>query len=163
MISLQGIQPAVMPQASAKKTSVVKSAPIQDTVHFGASNANITYINGTADFQREVLDADKPVIVDFYADWCGPCKRLAPAFEQLADKLNTNIKFVKVKLDSDDATVQQENQALAQQYGVQGIPNISMFNNGQKTKEVVGLNMQGIVDMLNENLPADKRISIRQN
>ena len=80
-------------------------------------------------FEQEVLQAEKPVLVDFYADWCGPCKMLAPSVDKLAAE-HPEAKVVKVDVD-------QEN-ALAMQYGVQSIPTLIVFKNGQPVNRQMG-------------------------
>ncbi|HLF54123.1 MAG TPA: thioredoxin [Candidatus Nanoarchaeia archaeon] len=80
-------------------------------------------------FSNEVLNSDKPVVVDYWAPWCGPCKMIAPVFEKLSGEIN-NVKFAKVNVD--------ENQDLAQQQGILGIPCIIIYNNGEEVERVVG-------------------------
>ena len=83
-----------------------------------------------ATFQREVLEADRPVVVDFWADWCGPCRMVAPEVEALAEKYGDAIKVVKVDVDA--------NQSVAAAYGIRGIPTIGLFEAGSMTKQSVG-------------------------
>lgn len=80
-------------------------------------------------FQKEVLEENSIVFVDFYADWCGPCKLTAPIIDELADQMK-NVKFVKVNVD--------ENQDLAGRYSVFSIPTFLMFKNGQVVNQMVG-------------------------
>ncbi|MGB9883413.1 MAG: thioredoxin [Microgenomates group bacterium] len=80
-------------------------------------------------FQKEVLEAQGYVLVDFYADWCGPCKMTAPIIEELANEL-TDIKFVKINVD--------ENPDLASNYQVFSIPTFIIFKNGQAVHQFVG-------------------------
>ena len=82
-----------------------------------------------ANFENEVLRSDKPILLDFYADWCGPCKMLAPILEELDGV--APCKIVKVDVD--------ENRALALQYAVASIPTLLVFRNGQLVNRSVGL------------------------
>lgn len=86
----------------------------------------------TADnFQSEVLDSKIPVMIDFYADWCGPCKMLAPIVEDLAAEYADRIKIGKLNVD--------QNMETAAKYGVQSIPTLILFKGGEAVKTVVGL------------------------
>jgi thioredoxin 1 len=87
-----------------------------------------------ADFDDLVLRSDVPVLVDFYADWCGPCRRLAPVLEELAAE-TANAKIVKVNVD--------QNRRLAEQYRIDSIPSLKLFKDGQVTDELVGLASKG--------------------
>lgn len=82
------------------------------------------------DFQKEVLESDVPVLVDFYATWCGPCKMLSPVIDQIS-KENTDIKIFKVDVD--------EERELASEYGVMSIPTLIVFKNGEETKRATGV------------------------
>ena len=84
----------------------------------------------TADFQKEVLESDIPVLVDFYADWCGPCKMMSPVLDQLSNELEGQIKIGKVNVDDDPE--------LAGQYKVMSIPNFVLIKNGQILDQVIG-------------------------
>lgn len=84
---------------------------------------------GAANFQAEVLESDKKVLVDFWADWCGPCRMLSPLVDQVAEE-NANIKVVKVNVD--------EENALAMKYGIMSIPTLLVFENGQEVKRSTG-------------------------
>lgn len=91
-------------------------------------------------FNEEVLQSDKPVIVDFYATWCGPCKMLAPIMEEIAAE-NPDIKVVKVDVD--------EQPELSMQYGVSSIPTIVAIKDGETVKTLVGLrSKEDIVNMV---------------
>ncbi len=83
-----------------------------------------------ATFENEVLKAEGPVIVDFWAEWCGPCKALGPFVDELANELNGRAKVVKVNID--------ENPHAPTKYGVRGIPTLMVFKNGQLTDTRVG-------------------------
>ena len=84
----------------------------------------------TATFENEVLKSDKPVLVDFNADWCGPCQMLKPTIEQLSDERD-DVKFVSVNID--------ENDDLAYDYNVSSIPCLVLFRDGAEAKRSVGL------------------------
>ncbi len=91
--------------------------------------SNVKYVN-EQNFQQEVLSADLPVLVDFTADWCQPCKMIAPIVEQLAGQWEGKVKVVK--LDAD------QNPNLMMQYGVMGIPTLMLFKGGEIKERVTG-------------------------
>ena len=84
----------------------------------------------TASFQADVLSNAKPVLVDFWAEWCGPCRQVAPILDQIAEEYADKIEIVKVNVDNEPG--------LAQQYGVTGIPALQVFQGGQLVKSMVG-------------------------
>jgi thioredoxin 1 len=86
--------------------------------------------SGALDFEREVVKSDKLTIVDFWAEWCGPCKAVAPLLDEIAKELADKVKIVKVNVD--------EEQQLAQQYGIYNIPTLLFFKNGKVVEQVVG-------------------------
>jgi thioredoxin 1 len=83
-----------------------------------------------SDFDAEVLKSAQPVVVDFWAEWCGPCKQIAPALEELAGSMNGKVKIVKLNVD--------ENPATAAKYGIMSIPTLMLFKNGELTSRQVG-------------------------
>lgn len=103
--------------------------------------ANVKSV-GTENFNEEVLKSSIPVMVDFWAPWCGPCKMLGPTVETLAEENNAKLEIVKVNVD--------ENQNLAAQYGIRGIPTLLFFKNGAEVNRVVGAQgkaqLQKIID-----------------
>lgn len=82
-------------------------------------------------FKEEVLNSQKPVIIDFYADWCGPCRMMAPIIDEIAEKLGETAKVGKVNVD--------DNQELAVEYNVMSIPTIVIIKEGKVTKTFVGV------------------------
>ena len=96
---------------------------------------------GTSDFETQVLQADVPVIVDFWAEWCGPCKMLSPLLDEIAAEQAGKIKIVKVNVD--------EEQALAQQFGIQSIPTLLFVKGGEVKDKMIGLaSKKALVDKL---------------
>ena len=89
-------------------------------------------------FDTDVLQATAPVLVDFWAEWCGPCKQIAPALEALAQKYSDRIRVVKVNID--------ENPGVPSRYGVRGIPTIMMFKAGEVAAVKVGALPQSKLD-----------------
>lgn len=97
-----------------------------------------------ANFETEVLKSDIPVIVDFFADWCGPCKLMAPTFEAVGAKYDGKVKFVKLNVD--------EAQQTAQTYSVMSIPTIITYKAGEVVEVIVGLQEEAILVAKAESL-----------
>lgn len=83
-----------------------------------------------ANFEKEVLQSDTPVLVDFWAPWCGPCKTIAPVVDELAKDYAGRLKVVKINVD--------DNKDAAMRYNVRGIPNLILFKNGESVDQIVG-------------------------
>lgn len=83
-----------------------------------------------ADFDTEVLSSDKPVLVDFWAAWCGPCRQIAPSLEAIAAEYGDEIEIVKLNID--------ENPGTAAKYGVMSIPTLNVYQGGEVVKTIVG-------------------------
>lgn len=82
-------------------------------------------------YEEEVVKSEKPVLIDFYADWCGPCRMMGPIIEEIAEEKSDTIKVGKINVD--------ENQDLAMEYGVMSIPTIVIIKNGEVEKTFVGV------------------------
>ncbi len=91
----------------------------------------------TQNFESEVLNSDKPVLVDFYADWCGPCKMMAPVVEELAELYDGKAKVGKLNVDN--------NEELAMKYGVMSIPTLLVIKNGQVEAKMVGVQKREVL------------------
>ena len=104
-------------------------------------------LNQTSDttFEQDVLKSSTPVLVDFWAEWCGPCKLIAPHLEAVASELGDKVQVVKVNID--------ENPLTPTRYGVRGIPTLMIFKNGEVAATKVGAAPKGkLQEWLNENI-----------
>lgn len=93
------------------------------------------------DFPSKVLEAEGPVLVDFFATWCGPCRMLSPVLEQVAEEMSGKVKVCKVDID--------RSPDIAQRYGIMSVPTLAVFENGQVKARAVGVQpKQRIIEML---------------
>ena len=98
-------------------------------------------------FETDVLKSDRPVLVDFWAEWCAPCRMLAPTVEAVAEKYATTASVVKLNVDN--------NPSVSQRYGIKGIPTLILFKNGKEEERVVGATSeQAISRMLDKHVSA---------
>ena len=96
-------------------------------------------------FEDDVLKSDTPVVVDFWAEWCGPCKMIGPSLEELSNEFGGNVKIVKINID--------ENPSTPSKYGVRGIPTLMVFKGGQVAATQVGANPKGkIADWIKSSI-----------
>ena len=89
-------------------------------------------------FEQEVLQSEKPVIVDFWAEWCGPCHAVAPVLDKIAEEHGDQLKVVKVNID--------EEQGLAQRFGIASIPTMVLFKDGQPAAAAIGAQPKGTLE-----------------
>ena len=113
------------------------------------STSNILTLN-KSNFGSEVLESPKPVLVDFWAEWCGPCKMIAPVLDELAQEYSGRVKIGKVNVD--------EEQDLATQYGIRAIPTLLLFNKGEVVDQIVGARgkREIVASFERAGVPADK-------
>ena len=98
-------------------------------------------------FEKDVLQADKPVLVDFWAAWCAPCRMLAPTVEAVAEKYSNPARVVKLNVD--------ENPSVSQRYGIKGIPTLILFKGGKEEERVVGAtSKEAISRMIDKHVSA---------
>ena len=88
-----------------------------------------------ASFKTDVLDSSVPVVVDFWAEWCGPCRMIAPALEEISKEMEGKVKIVKLNVD--------ENPGIAGQFGIRSIPTLMMFKDGTLASQMVGAKPKG--------------------
>lgn len=95
---------------------------------------------GDAAFEREVLGSDVPVVLDFWAEWCPPCRVLAPTFEELAKRYTGRVRFLKLNVD--------ENSQVPQRFGIKGIPTLVFFDGGREVERVVGASSKEVLSRI---------------
>jgi len=94
------------------------------------SSPNVVAVN-ESNFDAEVVNNEAPVLVDFWAEWCGPCKMIAPILDEIANEKGSAIKVAKVNVD--------ENQGLSSKFGIRAIPTLLLFKNGSVREQIVGM------------------------
>ncbi|HEX8773986.1 MAG TPA: thioredoxin [Pyrinomonadaceae bacterium] len=102
------------------------------------------HVNEVSDssFEKDVLQSDRPVLVDFWAAWCAPCRMLAPTVEAVAEKFSETARVVKLNVD--------ENPSVSQRYGIKGIPTLILFKGGREEERVVGATSKDAISRMIE-------------
>ena len=96
-------------------------------------------------FKKEVLESDLPVLVDFWAEWCGPCKMLTPIIDEISKELKGKVKVLKMNID--------ENPNIPSEYGIRSIPTIMLFKNGEQKDTKIGLQQKNsLLDWINKSI-----------
>jgi thioredoxin 1 len=96
-----------------------------------------------SNFEQEVINSDKPVLVDFWASWCMPCQKLAPIIEEVSKEYNDKVKFAKVNVE--------KVQSVPQRYGIRSIPTLLLFKSGQVVIQLIGLQPKGNIEKIIED------------
>jgi thioredoxin 1 len=126
-----GVPRSGVPATSSVAAQTTGSAPSEPTPSATSAPTAPIHIGSAEAFDRIIQGANQPVLVDFYADWCGPCRMLAPTIEKLAQDFPGRV--IVVKLNVDDLST------VASRYGIQGIPAVLVFNQGKEVQRLVGL------------------------
>jgi thioredoxin 1 len=109
-----------------------------------SKHSNLINIEGVEDFEEKVLTSSTPVLVDFWAEWCGPCKALAPTLHEIAEEFNGKLIVAKVNVD--------DNRELAREHGIRSIPTLMVYKAGEVVETTAGaLPKAELVEMLNSN------------
>jgi thioredoxin 1 len=103
-----------------------KNSHYRSVMEMGAKTFDVNQ----AEWESEVLGSDTPVLVDFWAEWCGPCKMIAPIVDEIAEEYEGKVRVAKVDADA--------NQQVLQQYGIMGIPTLILFKNGEAVERITG-------------------------
>ena len=107
--------------------------------------SNVVEVQNKDDFVETVINSDKPVLVDFWAEWCGPCKQISPRLEELANKYSENLTVCKVNVD--------ENRELAIEYNIRSIPALIIFKSGEMVDNLIGaVSLEELEDLVTRNL-----------
>lgn len=112
--------------------------------------SNVLSFNDS-NFNEEVLNSYKPVLVDFWAEWCGPCHMIAPTVEEIANEFSGKIKVGKLNVD--------DSPMVAAQFGIRSIPTLIVFNNGQEVIRLIGVRPKGEIVTHLQNILKEKRIT----
>ena len=114
---------------------------------FTSGPGTVVAVETFDDFEELVLNSKKPVLVDFYADWCGPCRQLAPTIDELADQYAKTIKVVKIDV--------QKAPQIAHEYGIRGIPNVFLFVDGEPVYQWLGARPRSVYERAIDSVLAE--------